>query len=255
MDFFNTINGYSENFFGFQGVITNGSSSNSSLVLDKERGELVRATVKPGQKEVNAEKALMALRNHSEAERRRRERINGHLATLRSLIPGTNKMDKAALLAEVINKVKELRGNVAEATKGTLVSTNVDEVKVEQQGDGHDGASFSIRASLYCDYRHEILSDLRVALESLPLKTMRAEIATLGSRMVNVFVVTGCNTVNVENTEDCQPLIDSVRQALKAVLDKFYASEEFTSRNIVSSKRRKVSFLSPSNSSSLGDFW
>ncbi|CAI9784390.1 unnamed protein product [Fraxinus pennsylvanica] len=256
MDFFNTINGYTENLFGFQGVITNGSSSSSSLILDKERGELVRAMVKPGQKEVNEEKALIALRNHSEAERRRRERINGHLATLRSLIPGTNKMDKAALLAEVINKVKELRGNVTEATRGILVPTDIDEVRVEQEADQHDGASISIRASLCCDYRHEILSDLRLALESLPLKTVKAEIATLGSRMVNVFVVTGCNTENVENcSEDCQPLIDSVRQALKSVLDKFYASEEFTSRNTVLSKRRKVSFFSPTNSSSLGDFW
>ncbi|XP_022872521.1 transcription factor bHLH30-like isoform X1 [Olea europaea var. sylvestris] len=257
MDFFDTTNGYSGNYFGFQGIITNGSSSSSSLILDKEREELVRTMVKPGQKEVNAEKALITLRNHSEAERRRRERINGHLGTLRSLIPGTNKqMDKAALLAEVINKVKELRGNVAEATKGTLVPTDIDEVRVEQQTDEHDGAFFSIRASLCCDYRHEILSDLRLALESLPLKTVRSEIATLGSRMVNVFVVTGCNTENFKNSpEDCQPLIDSVRLALKSVLDKFYASEEFTSRNMVSSKRRKVSFLSPSNSSSLGDFW
>ncbi|CAI9757250.1 unnamed protein product [Fraxinus pennsylvanica] len=255
MDFFNSINGNSDNYFGFQGVITNGSSSSSSLVLDEERGELVRAMVKPGQKEVNAEKASIALRNHSEAERRRRERINGHLSTLRSLIPGTDKMDKALLLAEVINKVKELRGKVAEATKGTLVPTDIDEVRVEQQADEHDGAFFSIRASLCCDYRHEILSDLRLTLESLPLKTVRAEIATLGSRMVNVFVVTGCNTENVNSPEDCQPLIDSVRQALKSVLDKFYASEESTSRNMVSRKKRKVSFFSPSNLSSLEDFW
>lgn len=92
MDFFNTINGYSENLFGFQGVITNGSSSNSSLILDKERGELVKAMLKPGEKKVNEEKALIAMRNHSEAERRRRERINGHLTTLRSLIPGTDKV-------------------------------------------------------------------------------------------------------------------------------------------------------------------
>lgn len=232
------------------------SSRSHHRPREKGRGKFVRAMTKPGQKEVNGEKALIALRNHSEAERRRRERINGHLATLRSLIPGTNKMDKAALLAEVINKVKELRGNVTEATRGTLVPTDIDEVRVEQEADQHDGASFSIRASLCCDYRHEILSDLRLTLESLPLKTVKAEIATLGSRMVNVFVMTGCNTENVKNSsEDCQPLIDSVRQALKSVLDKFYASEEFTSRNMISSKRRKVPFFSPINSSSLEDFW
>lgn len=91
MDFLNSFSGFSGNY-AFQRTVKNGSSSSSSLVLDHEKGELVRSLVRPGQKGVNAEKALIALRNHSEAERRRRERINGHLTTLRSLIPGTSKV-------------------------------------------------------------------------------------------------------------------------------------------------------------------
>ncbi|MCL7021648.1 hypothetical protein MKW94_018135 [Papaver nudicaule] len=54
-------------------------------------------------------KALAACKSHSEAERRRRERINGHLATLRTLLPNTIKTDKASLLAEVVQHVKELK--------------------------------------------------------------------------------------------------------------------------------------------------
>lgn len=38
------------------------------------------------------EKAAMALKSHSEAERRRRERINAHLATLRTMVPCTDKV-------------------------------------------------------------------------------------------------------------------------------------------------------------------
>lgn len=89
MEFLNCFSGFS----GSYEFLKNGSSSSSSLILDSEKGELVRrALVRPGPKGVNAEKAMIALRNHSEAERRRRERINGHLTTLRSLIPGTSKV-------------------------------------------------------------------------------------------------------------------------------------------------------------------
>ena len=91
MEFSSSFDGFLKNH-AFQGIVGGGSSSSSSLVLDGERGELVKAMVRPVHKGIKADKALEALRNHSEAERRRRERINGHLASLRSLIPGTNKV-------------------------------------------------------------------------------------------------------------------------------------------------------------------
>ncbi|KAF7140516.1 hypothetical protein RHSIM_Rhsim06G0132800 [Rhododendron simsii] len=240
----------------FQEIIRRGSSSStSSLVLDGERGELVQAMVRPSHKGVKAEKALEALRNHSEAERRRRERINGHLTTLRNLIPGTDKMEKASLLAEVVNHLKELRRNVTEATDGMLVPTDIDEVKVEQQEDGSDGASCAIRASLCCDHKYEIWSDLRQALDALHLQTVRAEIATFGGRMIYVFIISCCKEKKMEDIEGCRLLASSIRHTMRSVLDKFYASEEISSRNTLSNKRRRVPFFESSNSSSIGDLW
>ncbi|XAR72561.1 hypothetical protein NMG60_11019246 [Bertholletia excelsa] len=252
--FSSSFDGFSNNY-GFQEIMRSGSSSSSSLVLDSAKGELVRAMMRPGQKGMKVDKALEALRNHSEAERRRRERINGHLSTLRGLIPGTDKMDKASLLAETITRVKELRRNAAEATKGVLLPMDTDEVKVEKEDHGSDGAACAIKASLCCDYKYEILSDIRQSLDALHLKTLRAEIATLGSRMICVLVLACCKEENSEGIERCQLLANSVRHTLRSVLDKFYASEEFSSRNTLSNKRRRVAFFDSSSSSSLGDFW
>lgn len=155
-------------------------------------------------------------------------------------------MDKAGLLGEVINQVKLLRESAAEATKGTVVPSDTDEVRVEEEEDPNDAASISIRASLCCDFKHELLSDLREAVDALPLNAVRAEISTLGTRMVSVFVISGLKG-------QIQPLVDSIRQAFRSVLDKFYASEEFSSRNS-SSKRRRVSSFFASSSSSSGLF-
>lgn len=75
-----------------------GPGSSSSLVLDGQRGELVRgASVRGGKRgglmlDDENSKAAIALRNHSEAERRRRERINSHLAVLRDMLAGTDKV-------------------------------------------------------------------------------------------------------------------------------------------------------------------
>lgn len=80
---------------GFQARPRNGSSWHSSLVLDCERGELVEANVKLQRKGASVERSIVASKNHIEAERKRRKRINGHLDTLRSLIPGAKKVMNA----------------------------------------------------------------------------------------------------------------------------------------------------------------
>ncbi|RZR99097.1 hypothetical protein BHM03_00028574 [Ensete ventricosum] len=77
------------------------SSSSSSTVLDLERREFVKAPSRLGGKKegrgvVDAKTAL-ALKSHSEAERRRRERINHHLAVLRSMIPCADKVSGSSL--------------------------------------------------------------------------------------------------------------------------------------------------------------
>lgn len=236
---------------GFSGGLGNGCVQllPHSLVLDSEKGELVKAPARVGKKGVSEAKALAALKNHSEAERRRRERINAHLSTLRGLVPCNEKMDKATLLAQVIRQVKELKKDSLESSKGFLIPIDADEVKVEHYENGTGNGTMSLRASMCCEYRSELLSDLKEALGSLNLKMVKAEMATLGNRVQNVFVFTGCKEGN-NDAEAYQLLASSVHQALTSVVDKASVSPEYSPRTTLPTKRRRISFFDTSSSSS-----
>eukprot|EP00850_Spirogloea_muscicola_P022989 SM000322S12506 [mRNA] locus=s322:45579:46616:- [translate_table: standard] len=194
-------------------------------------------------------KAVAQSKSHSEAERRRRERINSHLGTLRSLLPSGNKVrtaaglgvprqakgasvaqqsDKASLLGEVIEYVKDLKrqardANAAASTGGpaTVVPGDADELQVELEAVPADGGGGKrlICAAMCCEDRLDLLADLVSlpgpghplatisadlrhwlagireltsefrSLQALKLRTVRAEIVTLGTRVKNVFVM------------------------------------------------------------------
>ncbi|KAL6907572.1 hypothetical protein ACP4OV_002611 [Aristida adscensionis] len=187
--------------------------------------------------EIMDAKALAASKSHSEAERRRRERINAHLARLRSLLPNTTKTDKASLLAEVIQHVKELKRQTSEITEEACpLPTESDELTVDATSD-EDGR-LVVRASLCCDDRADLLPDLIRALKALRLRALKAEITTLGGRVKNVLVVTGddsaageCAGADGEQQEEAmqapmspQHMVASIQEALRAVMERTASS-------------------------------
>nr|AYJ71797.1 bHLH30 [Jansenella griffithiana] len=136
-------------------------------------------------------------RSHSEAERKRRQRINAHLATLRTLLPAASRMDKAALLGEVVRHVRELRGEADAATAGAAVAVpgEGDEVGVEEgqhcccHGGERERAAHPrrVRAWVCCADRPGLMSELGRAVRSVSARAVRAEIATVGGRTRSVL--------------------------------------------------------------------
>ncbi|CAL4999365.1 unnamed protein product [Urochloa decumbens] len=140
-------------------------------------------------------------RSHSEAERRRRQRINAHLATLRALVPSASRMDKAALLGEVVRHVRELRGKASDAaaSAGVIIPGEGDEVGVEEDDDnrwrpaGHSDADDRlrprrVRAWVCCADRPGLMADLGRAVRAVGnARPVRAEIATVGGRTRGVL--------------------------------------------------------------------
>ncbi|KAJ0682311.1 putative transcription factor bHLH family [Helianthus annuus] len=205
--------------------------SSQSLVLDDEKGELVKAQSKVGGKRsglLSDEKALAALKSHSEAERRRRERINAHLDTLRGLVPCTDKMDKATLLAEVIRQVKQLQINATQASSGLLMPKDVDEVKIEKSDNAAVNGGLTFHASVSCKHRPELLTDIKRALVELKVNIERAELSTLGDHMKIIF----------DFTAD-ENLLRSVREALTSVIEKGSISLDYSPRTMLPNKRRR----------------
>ncbi|KAK8941473.1 Transcription factor bHLH30 [Platanthera zijinensis] len=232
-----------------------GGLSSSSL---SPFGELGKMTAQ----EIMDAKALAASKSHSEAERRRRERINTHFVKLRSLLPSTTKVsrppplipiekgdqrrrreagrgakslqrsctDKASLLAEVIQHVKELKRQTSEIVDDSnhhLLPTESDELTVDATSD--DDGRLLVTASLCCEDRSDLLPEVIKALKALRLRTIKAEITTLGGRLKNVLVITADDPLAADSTPDKHPQqcsVSSIQDALKAVMERTTSSAE-----------------------------
>ena len=97
------------------------------------------------------------------------------------------QIDKASLLAKAVERVRDLKqraAGVEEAAPAHLFPTEHDEIVVLASG---SGAVFE--ASVCCDDRSDLLPDLIETLRALRLRTLRAEMATLGGRVRNVLVL------------------------------------------------------------------
>ncbi|KAE9605659.1 hypothetical protein Lal_00025019 [Lupinus albus] len=193
--------------------------------------------------EVMDAKALAQSKSHSEAERRRRERINNHLAKLRSLLPNTTKTDKASLLAEVIEHVKELKRQTSLIAETSPVPTESDELTVDT---AEEEGKFVIKASLCCEDRSDLLPDLIKTLKALRLRTLKAEITTLGGRVRNVLFITGDNEDSSSSGEQCmqhqqQYCICPIQEALKAVMEK--NGDESASGNVKRQRTNNINIL------------
>ncbi|CAN6217974.1 unnamed protein product [Urochloa humidicola] len=168
-------------------------------------------------------------RSHSEAERKRRQRINAHLATLRTLLPAASRMDKAALLGEVVRHVRELRGEADAAAAGAAVAVpgEGDEVGVEESqhcrchggGAGERAATRRVRAWVCCADRPGLMSELGRAVRSVSARAVRAEIATVGGRTRSVLELdVGGGQHDGEGGASASSSRPALQAALRAVL-------------------------------------
>lgn len=126
--------------------------------------------------------------------------------------------DKASLLAEVIQHVKDLKHQTCEISQTSPVPTEMDELTVDNSSEFENG-KWVVKVSICCQDRPDLLPDLITTLKALRLKTLRAEITTLGGRVRNVLFVTGDDDVE-DDQEQFEYSIDSIEEALRGIMEK-----------------------------------
>lgn len=142
----------------------------------------------------------------------------------------------------MIQHVKELKRQTSLIAETSPVPTETDELTVDDASSDEDGR-FLIKASLCCEDRSDLLPDLIKTLKALRLRTLKAEITTLGGRVKNVLFITGDEDSGAGDDEDedddhqqtdhdhHQYCIGSIQEALKAVIEK-KGSEDSSSGSV-----------------------
>ncbi|KAM0941242.1 putative transcription factor bHLH family [Dioscorea sansibarensis] len=180
----------------------------------------------------NSERSASALRVHSLNEKRRRERINAHLSTLRRMLPPhVLKMDKASLLSTVIEQVKELSKKTTDIEKSFEIPSATNEVTVETTCNNEvtsDNGVIFIKASVCCDDRPDIFAHLMNAFQDLSVRTVRADLMSIGGRAHNVFIL--CKKLDDHGTVCLSSLMESIKQVLTRVV----------SSTVLSGKRQRL---------------
>ncbi|KAK4778371.1 hypothetical protein SAY87_018558 [Trapa incisa] len=218
-------------------------SSSSEASRSSQFPGLQPQWVAPAAEDSSNRTANSASKSHSLAEKRRRDRINGQLASLRKLIPKSDKMDKAALLGCVIDEVKGLKRKASEISKCSLVPTEIDEVNIDLEvpeslgldmaDRGSSCGSVFIRASVCCDDRPELFGELVKVLRSMRLTTVRADMASVGGRIISILVL--CSEEGKEGF-----CVGTLKQSLRVVLSRIAASASvaISCRSIRSRRQR-----------------
>lgn len=124
-------------------------------------------------------------------ERRRREKLNDRFVALRSLVPFVTKMDKASILGDTIEYLKQLRRRIKE------LEARVRFFEAEKNGDRRGKRIGGARAEkvevsiiendalveIQCLHKEGLLMDVMQVLEKLGIKV----IAVQSSRNDGVF--------------------------------------------------------------------
>ncbi|KAJ8541309.1 hypothetical protein K7X08_002125 [Anisodus acutangulus] len=164
-----------------------------------------------GKSTIRKNKSKDAAVTHAVAERKRRERINSHLHTLKKLFPYLPKKDKPRVLTEAVTQLKELRKNVAQQLElSSLFLPSENDVVIVNYCDNEER---TIKATICCEDRPGLNRDISSAIRSVQGRMIKAEMATVGGRTKAEMVVV------LGKANGGEKDVGQLKRALKAVVE------------------------------------
>ncbi|KAK7386881.1 hypothetical protein VNO78_27228 [Psophocarpus tetragonolobus] len=175
----------------------------------------ISKSVKEPQKEVYQAKNLVT-------ERNRRNKIKKGLFILRSLVPKITKMDRASILADAVDHIKELQTQLRELNDEVRIlelqdcekntprlrmplgkeqegikrnpfdqssSDCTEKMKMEVQAEVHHITKKDFLIKLYCEQKQAGFSKLMEALDSIGLQVDSANVTTFDGKVLNILTV------------------------------------------------------------------
>lgn len=148
----------------------------------------------------------------------------------------------------MIQHVKELKRQTAIIAKQSPIPSEIDELTINNTSD-EDGR-IVIKASLCCEDRLDLLPDLIKTLKMLRLRTLKAEITTLGRRVKNVLFVTGeeDHLSNNDNQHTVNHWINVIEEALKVVVEKIDEQDDSSFTGVKKQRTNNIDIYQPPRS-------
>lgn len=128
----------------------------------------------------------------------------------------------------MVQRLKELKQTTSEIERLESLPSETDEVTVISLNNNQNDGRIVIKASLCCDDRSDLLTDMIQTLKSLQLRPSRVEMVAIGGRIRNIVLVE-CDY----RGDDCSKLVHCLKEALGCLIKSDLGSDQ-------SSKRRKM---------------